>query len=360
MSNLKTVLVVGTGTIGEPLIGLLARLKDAVGLDRVLFHKRTPLDYEVAKVNSLIDQGAELVVNEMRVDDFKSLGHEVSYTLHQALELASVVIDCTPEGNKNKQRIYQEYANNSDKIFIAQGSEKGFGFPYAFGINDSVMAAATPQFVQVVSCNTHAISRIIKSLNPSLDNDFVSGDFVCIRRANDASQNDGYIPSPTCSKHTDPEFGTHHARDVSDLLETITDVPMSIMSSALKVNSQYMHLVRFSVELKKNISLGEVNERFKSDKFVTVTQHKSANKVFSFGRDHGFYGRIYNHAVICLPSLIVRSRKKSKGATVTGFAFTPQDGNSLLTSAAACLYGIHGQKYTQKIDPILAYLKDEV
>ena len=100
MSNLKTVLVVGTGTIGEPLIGLLARLKDDIGLDKVLFHKRTPLDYEVAKVNSLVDQGAALVVNEMRVDEFKALGHDVSYTLQQALELANVIIDCTPEGNK--------------------------------------------------------------------------------------------------------------------------------------------------------------------------------------------------------------------------------------------------------------------
>ena len=44
----KTVLVIGTGTIGEPLIGLLARLKVELGIDRVIFHKRTPLDYEVA------------------------------------------------------------------------------------------------------------------------------------------------------------------------------------------------------------------------------------------------------------------------------------------------------------------------
>ena len=49
----KTVLVIGTGTIGEPLIGLLSRLKGELGIDRVIFHKRTPLDYEIAKVNSL-------------------------------------------------------------------------------------------------------------------------------------------------------------------------------------------------------------------------------------------------------------------------------------------------------------------
>ena len=32
----KNVLVIGTGTIGEPLIGLLADHKDSLGLDNVI------------------------------------------------------------------------------------------------------------------------------------------------------------------------------------------------------------------------------------------------------------------------------------------------------------------------------------
>ena len=36
----KNVMVIGTGTIGEPLIGLLAEHKDALGLDNVVFFKR--------------------------------------------------------------------------------------------------------------------------------------------------------------------------------------------------------------------------------------------------------------------------------------------------------------------------------
>ena len=50
----NTVLVVGTGTIGEPLIGLLADSKKKLGISEVMFHKRTPLKDEVAKVQSLI------------------------------------------------------------------------------------------------------------------------------------------------------------------------------------------------------------------------------------------------------------------------------------------------------------------
>ena len=45
--------IVGTGTIGEPLIGLMADNKETFGIDEVTFHKRTPLLHERGKVNDL-------------------------------------------------------------------------------------------------------------------------------------------------------------------------------------------------------------------------------------------------------------------------------------------------------------------
>ena len=50
---MKNVLVVGTGTIGEPLIGLLAQHKEALGIDNIYFFKRTPLSDEKGKVEAL-------------------------------------------------------------------------------------------------------------------------------------------------------------------------------------------------------------------------------------------------------------------------------------------------------------------
>ena len=52
--------VVGTGTIGEPLIGLLADHREHFGIDEVTFHKRTPLVTERPKVNDLVRRGASL------------------------------------------------------------------------------------------------------------------------------------------------------------------------------------------------------------------------------------------------------------------------------------------------------------
>ena len=341
-SLLGNILVVGTGTIGEPLIGLLSSLKQEMGVGDIYFHKRTPLDHEVAKVNSLISRGAKLVTDEHNIPNFQNLGHTVFSNFQHALSACNVVIDCTPAGNFNKEEIYlpllKEYP---DKMFIAQGSEKGFGVPYAYGINDQVLASNKQSFIQVVSCNTHNIACIVNNLHALCGVN--GGDFVCIRRANDLSQDEDFIASPHVSSHN-CKNGTHHAKDVADLFATRDVIfKKGLFSSAMKINTQYMHVVRFSIEVNDKISRDDVIESFRGDKMIALTHHKSVNRVFSFGRDHGFYGRIYNQSVVPLSSL--ETIKKGKKTIVTGFCFTPQDGNSLLSSSAAALYGIHGKRY---------------
>src|SRR5437016_1146238 len=131
----KTIHIVGTGTIGEPLIGLCCDLKSELGLDEVFFHKRTPLVEDRPKVRDLVRRGARLVVDRDMVDGFHAIGIEPHFTSHEeALEQATVVIDCTPVGNKNKEKLYKPFEGKV-KGFIAQGSEFGFGKMYARGVN---------------------------------------------------------------------------------------------------------------------------------------------------------------------------------------------------------------------------------
>ena len=59
----RNIHVVGTGTIGEPLIGLLTTLKDELSFDRISFHKRTPLITDRSKVVNLLKRGAYLAVD---------------------------------------------------------------------------------------------------------------------------------------------------------------------------------------------------------------------------------------------------------------------------------------------------------
>jgi hypothetical protein len=62
----KVVHVVGTGTIGEPLIGIFNTFRKSFGIDEVTFHKRTPLLTDRSKVSVLTQRGAKLCVDKER------------------------------------------------------------------------------------------------------------------------------------------------------------------------------------------------------------------------------------------------------------------------------------------------------
>lgn len=351
----RIVHVVGTGTIGEPLIGLLADFRKEFGIDEVTFHKRTPLQYEVAKVNSLIGRGAALCVSADVRQDFEELGHSVSYDAVEALERATVVIDCTPAGNANKA---EHYDNISGPLgFVAQGSEFGFGKMYARGINDDALDRDTDRFIHVVSCNTHNLAAIIKSIAGKGNGGPLTlekASFVCVRRANDLSQDTNFIPAPQVGGHGDPRFGTHHARDAHHLFETL-DLDLKLFSSAMKVNTQYMHQVWFDLQLSEEVSRDLVLNRLRENPRVALTWHKSANRVFSFGRDHGYHGRILSQTVVPVETLTVPEPNR-----VVGWSFTPQDGNSLVSSIAAALWFMYPEGFQERINVLKPYVFREV
>ncbi len=351
----KIVHIVGTGTIGEPLIGILCEQKSNLGIDEITFHKHTPLTSDKPKVQNLIKKGARLSVLEDRIDDFKAIGLEPEFSMEEAIARSSVVIDCTPKGfgHFNKKKFYEKYADKV-KGFLAQGSENHFGKKYARGINDHVITKED-QFLQIVSCNTHNLACLVNTIALSIAPDnLLSGKFVCIRRSNDISQASSFVPAPTINDHSDNTYGTHHARDAAELFKTM-NLDLNLFSSALKVNSQYMHVVWFNLELKEITDKEKVLELLKQDKRVALTEHHSTNTVFSFGRDQGQYGRILNQTVIVEDSINVKN-----GNEVTGFCFTPQDGNSILSSIAATVKFLNPHSYQDKINSLSNFFFDRV
>ena len=113
----KIVHIVGTGTIGEPLIGLFCDYKEQLGIDQITFHKNTPLKDDRSKVISLLKRGARIAVNEDKLSGFKELGIESDLNSEEAISRASVVIDCTPTGigKSNKENFYSKF---SDKLVV--------------------------------------------------------------------------------------------------------------------------------------------------------------------------------------------------------------------------------------------------
>lgn len=348
--------VVGTGTIGEPLIGLLSSFKDQAGFSEVTFHKRSPIPRDVPKIKALVARGAKLVVDEDRIADFESLGLKPVMVHEEALAKADVVVDCTPSGVgiSNKNEFYEKYLPTT-KGFIAQGSEFGFGKMYARGINDDALEIGNDRFIQVVSCNTHNLCALINTVAlADGDDNLEEARFLCIRRANDISQVKGFVPSPEVGKHGDPVFGTHHARDAYHLFRT-KGLELNLWSSALKLNTQYMHCIYFTLKLKRAVTKDEVINRFKADSRISLTKKQAACEVFSFGRDHGYFGRILNQTVIVEPSVEVR-----KGHEVVGFCFTPQDGNSLLSSFSAATWLLDPKTYVERTECLREFFFSEV
>ncbi len=356
MLGAKNVMVIGTGTIGEPLIGLLCNFRAQLGIDEVLFHKRTPLLTDRSKVQNLLKRGARLVTDADRIDQFEKMGLRVDYQTEEAMEACRVVIDCTPAGLAMKDKLYSQYESNTD-LFIAQGSEFGFGKQYARGINDEVLVPGEDKYLQVVSCNTHNLSVLLNTFGIGQEGpeNLIEGRFICLRRSNDISQDSNFMPSPQVGAHADPRFGTHHARDAWHLFDTLGH-DLNVFSSAMKMNTQLMHIIQYHLKVEKPVTYDELVSRVIDDDRLAITYKTTANSVFSFGRDHGFCGRILNQSVIPVESMHV----SEDGRDITGFCFTPQDGNSLLSSVAATIWGLYPETYERIIQCLKPYFFSEV
>jgi glyceraldehyde-3-phosphate dehydrogenase (NAD(P)) len=356
MGTKRTIHIVGTGTIGEPLIGLLLNICQDLEVDEITFHKNRPLLQDRAKVRSLIRRGAKLAVEASKMTDFEKLGMQPTYTSREALEQATVVIDCTPKGLglKHKREWYDHMATT--RGFIAQGSEFGFGKMYARGINDTALIPGEDRFIQVVSCNTHNLVVLIETLglHDAEPDNLLEGRFVCLRRSSDISQEDEFIAAPQVGAHKDARFGTHHAQDAWHLFQT-RGLDLNLFSSEIKLNTQYMHSIWFNLRVKRATTLDEVIESLQANKYVALTQKTMASSIFSFGRDHGYFGRLLNQTVISVPTLAVKD-----GHEITGFCFTPQDGNSLLSSIAATAWFLNPDTYEERMQFVKPYLFDEV
>jgi glyceraldehyde-3-phosphate dehydrogenase (NAD(P)) len=356
MSEKKTIHVVGTGTLGEPLISLLLKLQPDLEVDEITFHKNSPRPGDRVRIKNLMRLGAHLAVDADKMIEFEKIGLQPTYTRQDVLEQASVVIDCTSEGLGLKHKA--DWYDHLPKArgFIAQGSEFGFGKMYAHGINDEVLVPGEDRFIQVVSCNTHNLAVLLNTLGlrDEAPDNLVEGRFVCLRRATDLSQEKSFIPAPDVGKHKESKFGTHHAEDAWHLFQTL-GLDLNLFSSAIKLNTQYMHCIWFNLRVRQAVTRDEVLDKLRANPFVALTEKTMSSPIFSFGRDHGYFGRLLNQTVVSAPTITVRD-----GHEITGFCFTPQDGNSLLSSISAAAWCLDPINYEEHIRFMQPYLFDEI
>jgi glyceraldehyde-3-phosphate dehydrogenase type II len=331
------VLVNGIGNLGQTLLCLLSEYKTLLNIDTIYALKNTQISsWNLVDIELL--EGLGIVVCTNKQDAY--------INLPSIIDTVDYIFDCNANsfGLKNKDW-YSSLTNL--KGCSVQGSEKGFGVSYMSGINDK--SIENSKFVHVVSCNTHAISSLIQTFSNNNFSFFVEGDFVVVRRSEDLSNNERLVGANVISRHMEAEIGTHHAIDVKDLFSTI-QLPLNIQSSDITTPSQLMHTVRFNIKLTNIVPLSEINQLIESNTFVSSTTKFDSNIVFELGRRYSKLGRLYSHAIINSNNLLFDDNR------IKGWAFIPQEGNTLISTLNAFLI----QTKSKDIENIMTNLKAEL
>ncbi len=320
------ILVNGIGNIGTTLLNLLVDHKELLGIKNLYAKKRTLNTWNIADLKILEQRGVIICAHHETQQPFAqafssfAIYEDIQDTLDYIFETSANKV-----GNANKSH-YTELANL--KGVSAQGSEKGFGIPFMSGINEDKIREQ--KFVQVVSCNTHASLSVLSTFSGNRLENLKEADFVVVRRSEDLENHQRLVSASVVARHLDPTIGTHHAIDALDLLKTIGLTP-TITSSDVTTPTQLLHTFRFNLTLKQVITPEQVENLLQQNPTVAITDKFDSNKVFEFGRKYSRYGRLYAQMIVVKNNLLIHNNK------IAGWAFIPQEGNTILSTLHAYL-----------------------
>jgi glyceraldehyde-3-phosphate dehydrogenase type II len=317
------VLVNGIGNIGTTLLSLLSEYKTQLGISQIYSLKNTVVSTWNATELELLQEKGILVCARKNNDKskFESLDNIIS--------TIDYIFDCNANtiGLKNKEW-YSELKNL--KGCSTQGSEKGFGIPFMTGVNNQKLPGE--KYAQIVSCNTHSLASLILTLTGGDTSKMIEGDFVIVRRSEDLGNHQRLVSANVVSRHLDNEIGTHHAIDVKDLFDT-KGVELDIQSSDITTPSQLMHCVRFNLKFDVVPSFESIVTGLKQNKLISTSAKFDSNIIFDLGRRYSPFGRLYSHTIVNENNLLI----DHKNRRIKGWAFIPQEGNTILSTIHAFL-----------------------
>ena len=333
------ILVNGIGNIGQTLLGVLCDHQGLLGIKNIYALKNTQItDWNRQDIKLLMNMGVIICTK-------KASEHEL---LEDHIDKMDYIFDC----NSNSFGLTNKPWYEKIKVLkgcCAQGSEKGFGIPFMSSINDQQIKKA--KYVQIVSCNTHALSSLITTLSGQKPSNFEEGDFVIVRRSEDLGNHERLVGANVISRHLSPDIGTHHAIDVKDLFNT-KNINLNIQSSDITTPSQLMHTVRFNLKLKKLPYRTSVNELIEANPFVSSTAKFDSNIVFELGRRYSAYGLLFSHAIINSNNLLL----DEQALRIKGWAFIPQEGNTILSTVHAFLLQTQNPDHQNIMDRLTSAL----
>jgi glyceraldehyde-3-phosphate dehydrogenase (NAD(P)) len=334
------VLINGIGNLGTTLVNLLVEYRTELGIERVILLKNNLHPWQKSDLDKLEKKGCEIF--SKNVGKFP--------TIERVLADIHFVFDTTANGGGRANKAwYQIFPSLIGAC--AQGSEKGFGLSHMIDVNNEQIEGQ--KFVHIVSCNTHGIASLINTFSDDQLHEIETTDFVVARRSEDIGNHERLVSGNVVARHLDDRLGTHHAIDVVDLYKTMNE-SITVTSSDITTPSQVMHGVRFNIQFKKEINEEEIRARLTVAPFVSTTVKFDSNVIFELGRRYGLQGRIYSHAIVVSNNILFEERG------LKGWAFIPQEGNTLLSTMNAFLLQTKNKNASNIISRISSDLIEKI
>ena len=315
----------GLGNIGTTLALVLQKYKSDIGISEVFAFKNKQNLWQESDLAFLKEKGIKIITSE-----------EIDLEAH--IRNVDFVFDTTSNG----MAIANKSIYNGCKTLkgaIAQGSEIGFGLQFMSGLPIDIK---NEKFIQIVSCNTHAAAAILSLFDSMKLLNTKMADFVVVRRSEDLGNHTRLVTANVVARHLSDITGTHHGIDVKSMFSQL-GLNCPITSSDITTPSQLMHATRFHIETAEPLNWEIINETLKNNPLLSTTKKFDSNYIFELGRRYGDFGRIFSHVILVENNII------KTPTSVKGWAFVPQEGNTIISTIEAFLRMVHSKNVDQKI-----------
>ena len=253
----------GYGTIGK-------RVAEAVTLQddmEIVGIVKTKPTYEM---RGAIDANYPVFAStKNKIPFFESKGIEVSGVTEDLVDIADIIIDCTPgKLGVNNMEMYEKAGTKA----IWQGGEKHGPIGTSFNSLTNYSESIGKDYVRVVSCNTTGLSR---TLYPILNEYGINNvQAVMVRRSGDPKDSDR---GPLNSIEPVLSVPSHHGPDVQTVIEGI-----NIQTMAVKVPTTIMHVHCIIAELDNEPDVDEILSMWNSTPRVNLLEgflNSDGNKI---------------------------------------------------------------------------------
>lgn len=182
----------------------------------------------------------------------RETGLDLAGTLEDLLEVADIVVDCTPK--KVAAGNVERYRERGIK-FIVQGGEKHAVTGHSFTAENNYDTALGRDATRVVSCNTTSTVRTLSTLKRAGLLKKARG--TLLRRATDPWES--HLGGIMNTLVPEPEIPSHQGPDAQTV-----DPDLDVVTMAVKVPETLAHLHYWAIQLTRTASKDEVLDAFRT------------------------------------------------------------------------------------------------